>query len=80
MKSTDILGKDEAEDFLAHETGLKRTTLPEEAREAARLVGYQRLALKMISDKISPKRDSTSPQSWGEVIRTVLSIRREFGI
>ena len=78
---SDILEKDEAEEFLAHEIGLiGQESLSDEGKNVATLVGYQRLALVIIGNMICPTKKIKATKSWGEVITLVLSIRQQLGI
>ena len=73
----DILQKEVAEEFLAHEIGLSGPILlPPQARQICALVGFQRLALMIIGGKINPK-SGQKPWSWEDVFLYVQSIRAE---
>ena len=79
--SSEILKKDEAEEFLAQEIGLiGQESLSEEGKEVAKLVGYQRLALVIIGNMICPTNKLKASKSWVEVMSSVVLMRKELGI
>lgn len=67
--------------YLSQEIGEDLAGLAETAKEIARLVGYQKLALSMVGNMFAPvNRKKKTPLSWAEIKEVVLACRKELGI
>ena len=78
----DIFNKIDGEHFLSQEIGLegegRDTMLPPIGKEVARLVGYQKFALMMVGNMISPPvKSKRKAMDWSQVLAFVQSIRNE---
>ena len=76
----DVFTREEGVTFLGSEIGVELTENDLEALEAARLVGYQRLALQMIGAMYCPVSKKKSSIPWTEIINLVKNIRFELGL
>ena len=67
--------KQKGEDFLCTEIGL--SVLPPEGSEIAQLLGFDKFALIVIGDMISPTKKEKRKWSWKETIQYVMEIHSE---
>ena len=77
-------GTNVAEDF-AHEEVAKAAragaaALPEAARELVRLVGRQKVAMKMMGGMFTPIKKDVAKKDWPEIKAYVLERRAEVGV
>lgn len=78
LDDPDFLGKEAGEEFLCNEVGLEHSSeLCEEGKQCASLVGYQKLALMMIGNMVTPISKSSKKWSWFQVIDYIEAIRTE---
>ena len=76
----DVFDREEAIAFVAAEVGVEVASLPAEAIEVVELVGYQRLAMQMVSALHAPISKKKTPMSWADIKTVVVALRAELGL
>lgn len=78
---TDVFNKIEGELFLSNELGLTECdVLTTQGKEVAALVGYQKYALMIIGNMISPLKSQKKGIEWDEVEAYIRSIVEEIAV
>jgi signal recognition particle receptor subunit beta len=76
----DTFEPEEGLEFLSSELGVARGDICADAHQAAKLVGYQKLALQMIGNMKEPVSKKVEPKAWEEILALLVSLREEVGL
>ncbi len=77
----DVFDVDGGEEFLAQEIGfMTKDELEQEGKDIAKLVGYQKLAMRLVAGKFAPWKKGERKWTWGEIKEYVLEIKAEVGL